>query len=260
MPARKSRIPAVTARARAAERPLVVVTCEHGGNLIPERWADLFRNRRAELGTHRGYDIGAARAAEIVAAALRAPCFVARVSRLLVDLNRSPHNPRRFSETTRKLPQAERERIAAEHYDPHRGAVEAVIAKAIGKGRRVLHVGVHSFTPVLDGVVRRADVGLLYDPRRRGERELCFAWQGTIRRAAPSLVVRRNYPYRGASDGFTTALRRAYGARSYSGVEVELNQAELGSRRAIDDAGRLLAATLKEVLSEAAYGRLLPAG
>lgn len=241
-------------------RPLVIVTCEHGGNVIPERWADLFRARRAELGTHRGYDIGAAGAAEIVATALGVPLFVARVSRLLVDLNRSPHNPRRFSELTRELPPAERERIVRAHYEPHRGAVEAAIAEAVGKGRRVLHVGVHSFTPVLAGVVRRADIGLLYDPQRRGERELCLAWQGAIRAAAPSLVVRRNYPYRGASDGFTTALRRAYGPRSYSGVELELNQAGLGSRRAIETKGRLLASTLKEVLSEAAYGRLLPAG
>jgi predicted N-formylglutamate amidohydrolase len=248
MPSRKSRISSVTSGAPASGRLLVVVTCEHGGNDIPKRWAPLFRDRRAELRTHRGYDIGAARVAEIVAGALHAPLFVAHVSRLLVDLNRSPNNPRRFSEVIRALPAAERERIVREYYEPHRGAVEGAVARAIGEGRRVLHVGVHSFTPVLHGVVRRADVGLLYDPRRKRERELCSAWQGAMTRAAPSLVVRRNYPYRGVSDGFTTALRRAHGGARYEGVEVELNQARLGSNRVIDDAGRLLAESLVEAL------------
>ena len=246
MPARESRLSAVS------PRPLLILTCEHGGNRIPRRFAALFRDRKAELGTHRGYDIGAARMAEIVARTLRAPLFVAEVSRLLVDLNRSPHNPRRFSEATRGLPAAEREGIARDYYEPHRRAVEGAVAEAIGRGRRVVHVGVHSFTPVLDGVVRRADVGFLYDPRRRTEDELCSAWRDAIARAAPSLVVRRNYPYRGVSDGFTTALRRSYGGPVYAGVEVEVNQARLDSQRAIDDAGRILAESLKEALIEGA--------
>jgi len=48
----------------AQERRLVVVTCEHGGNAIPKRWAALFRGKEGVLRTHRGYDIGAARMAE----------------------------------------------------------------------------------------------------------------------------------------------------------------------------------------------------
>jgi predicted N-formylglutamate amidohydrolase len=244
MPSRRSRISPVN------PRPLLVLTCEHGGNMIPRRFVALFRDRKAELRTHRGYDIGAARMAEIVARSLGAPLFVAGVSRLLVDLNRSPHNPRRFSEATRGLTADERERICRDYYEPHRHAVEGAVAKAIDEGRRVLHVGIHSFTPVLDGVVRRADMGLLYDPRRPAEHELCAVWRAAIARSAPSLVVRRNYPYRGVSDGFTTALRRTYVGRAYAGVEVEVNQARLDSRRAIDAAGWILAESLEEALSE----------
>jgi predicted N-formylglutamate amidohydrolase len=186
--------------------------------------------------------------AEIVASALHAPLFVAGVSRLLVDLNRSPHHPRRFSEMTRGLPADEKERIVRGYYEPHRGAVEGAVAAAIAEGRGVLHIGVHSFTPVLDGVVRRADIGLLYDPESRAESELCSAWQAALARSAPSLVVRRNYPYRGVSDGFTTAFRRLHRAPVYAGVEVEVNQARLGSRTAIDAAGRILAESLVEAL------------
>ena len=62
------------------------------------------------------------------------------------------------------------------------------------------------------------------DPRRNGERDLCLTWQRAIRDAQPNLVVRRNYPYRGSDDGFTTCLRKRFGERSYAGIELELSQ------------------------------------
>ncbi len=59
-----------------------------------------------------------------------------------------------------------RERLLVLHYQPYRDRVEALVAKAIAAGRRVVHISSHSFTPVLDGRVRNADIGLLYDPAR----------------------------------------------------------------------------------------------
>jgi hypothetical protein len=78
---------------------------------------------------------------------------------------------------------------------------------------------------MLDGIVRNADIGLLYDPRRRGEREWCHAWSRALRAADPALRVRSNYPYRGISDGLTTSLRREFSGSSYMGIELEVNQA-----------------------------------
>ena len=94
-------------------------------------------------------------------------------------------------------------------------------------GQRVVHISVHSFTPRLRGVTRRADIGLLYDPGRRLETTLSLAWKRAFRRHAPRLRVRCNYPYRGTSDGLTRALRRRFGPRHYAGVEFELNQARV---------------------------------
>ena len=54
-----------------------------------------------------------------------------------------------------------------------RARSERLVGNAIGRGRRVIHVSAHSFTPGLDGKVRTADVGLLYDPARPGEVRLC---------------------------------------------------------------------------------------
>lgn len=93
----------------------------------------------------------------------------------------------------------------------------------------MIHVASHSFTPVLDGAVRNADIGLLYDPARSGEVELCRRWQAQLRALAPNLKVRRNYPYAGKSDGFTAYLRRRFPAEVYIGIELEINQQHVSS-------------------------------
>ena len=81
-----------------------------------------------------------------------------------------------------------------------------------------------SFTPVLDGKVRTADIGLLYDPVRAGERALCARWKAALEARAPEYVVRRNYPYAGKGDGLTAWFRRRLPAERYVGVELEVNQ------------------------------------
>jgi predicted N-formylglutamate amidohydrolase len=225
----------------------LIVTCEHGGNRIPGRWASLFRGREAELASHRGHDIGAAAVARKLSRALAAPLHVAWTSRLLVDLNRSPGHPALFSEVTRALAPAEKGRILGQYYLPHRRAVEQRIERERAKGQRVLHLAVHSFTPMLGRAVRRADVGLLYDPRRAPERRLCARWQEVLHRVSP-LSVRRNYPYRGASDGLATALRRAHPASGYLGVEIELNQRLLVTDAGVDAVVRALLASLRQIL------------
>jgi predicted N-formylglutamate amidohydrolase len=221
----------------------VIVTCEHGGNRVPTRFAKSFEGQGALLRTHRAYDLGAATVATEVARLLRARLLVATTTRLLVDLNRSPSHARLFSEFTRGLPRHDKERIVAEHYLPHRRAVERAIAQARARRGFVVHLAIHSFTPVLDGIVRRADVGLLYDPARSPERALCESWRDALLAAEPARLVRRNYPYRGTSDGLATALRREHGVTAYAGVEVEVNQRLLVTRRdAVRVAGWLAAA------------------
>jgi predicted N-formylglutamate amidohydrolase len=95
---------------------------------------------------------------------------------------------------------------------------------ALASGKRVIHLSSHSFTPELDGIVRAADVGLLYDPARAGEAALCREWRTYLKAREPSLRVRRNYPYTGKSDGFAAYLRRRFAADEYIGIELEINQ------------------------------------
>ncbi len=206
-------------------RPLsVIVTCEHGGNRVPPRYATLFSSWEPVLASHRGQDIGSLALARVIARRLDAPLHAARVTRLLVDLNRSLHHRALFSEITRPLPAADRQRILERYYLPHRGAVEGDIAQRVAQGKFVLHLAAHSFTPVLDDAMRRADFGLLYDPTRKAEKRFCALLRATFAVQLPSLRVRRNYPYLGTADGFTTHLRRRFADDRYAGVELELNQ------------------------------------
>ena len=229
-----------------------LITCEHGGNRIPSRYRHLFADIEALLQTHRGCDAGALALAEELAKARAAPLFFSTTSRLLIDLNRSPGHPRLYSEATRGAPDSIRAEILERYYLPYRNKVEAKIAEAIAHGRRVIHVASHSFTPVLEGTVRNADIGLLYDPARSREVELCRRWQAQLRVLAPNLKVRRNYPYTGKSDGLTAYLRRRFPAEVYIGIELEINQKHVfsGGRHWRDLRGRVI-----EALCRAMTGR-----
>jgi predicted N-formylglutamate amidohydrolase len=201
----------------------VVVTVEHGGNRVPDDVADLFAGHGGLLESHRGWDPGTLSLGRALAARLGAPLVAAEVTRLLVDLNRSPHNPRVFSEVTRGLPPGDRRALIETYHHPHWTRARAAVDTTLADVGRVLHLGIHSFTPTLDGRTRRPDVALLYDSANAAERALAAAWVEALGRAAPR-VVGRNDPYRGRADGLTTALRRSHPADRYLGVEVEINQ------------------------------------
>ena len=205
-------------------RPLhVLVTCEHGGNRIPARYRRWFAGADALLASHRGYDPGALSMARALAAVAGTPLIATTISRLLVEVNRSPHNPRVFSAPMRDAPPDVRREAFERYYVPHHAAVVSAIESALAQGCRVLHIGSHSFTPSLAGNVRNTDIGLLYDPRRALETAFCDAWLAALE-ARPVGRVRRNYPYAGTSDGLPTLLRRRYPADDYLGIELEVNQ------------------------------------
>ncbi|MBM4184160.1 MAG: N-formylglutamate amidohydrolase [Gemmatimonadetes bacterium] len=216
-----------------AMRPTaVLVTCEHGGKEVPDEYRALFRGRSALLRSHRGWDPGALDLASQLATALQAPLVASTVTRLLVDLNCSPHNPRVFSEVTKPLRRTERLALLERWHRPHWDAVRSALGAALRAHGCALHLGIHSFTPVLDGVRRRADVAVLYDPSRPVERELAVAWARALTREIPARVVRRNDPYRGNTDGLATAMRRELSPSRYVGIEIAVNQ------RHVDPSGR----------------------
>lgn len=202
----------------------LIVSCEHGGREVPHEYATCFAEHAALLDCHRGWDPGALQLGREIADALGAPLYASTTTRLLIDLNRSMGHRQLFSEATRGLTRAARAEIAVRHYRPHRDAIEGEVARRIGAGAQVIHIASHSFTPVLNGVVRRADVAWLYDPKRAGESTLARRWMAEFARRAPGLRLRRNYPYQGNGDGLGTLLRRRFSAAAYVSIELEVNQ------------------------------------
>jgi predicted N-formylglutamate amidohydrolase len=203
----------------------LLVTCEHGGNAVPQQYLALFPDSaRQALESHRGFDAGALTVARALSEAVGAPLLYSETTRLLVDLNRSPRHPRLYSEYTRTLGAADKSKLLAAHYTPYRSAVERAVEGAAARGTFLLHVSSHSFTPSLGGAERNADVGLLFDPGRAPEARWARLWQDALAAELPGWRIRRNYPYRGTSDGLTTHLRRRTPDVSYAGIELEVNQ------------------------------------
>ena len=205
----------------------LVITCEHGGNRIPAPYRYLFLNCGPLLESHRAFDAGALAMARELAWHFGAPLLSSTVSRLVVDLNRSIGHRKLHMEAIRRLPAAIRQEIIEHYYQPYRTEAEELVARGIARRGRVIHISCHSFTNNLNGVVRDADIGLLYDPARPGESALCANWKSAFKASAPDLVVRRNFPYKGRDDGFTPALRKKFPSDVYLGIELEINQKNL---------------------------------
>lgn len=213
-----------------SDRVHLLLTCEHASNAVPRAYADSFPRDGRVLRSHRGYDAGAIAVARHLSRTLRAPLYCGSVSRLIVDLNRSLRHRHLHSEFLVDFDREARAALVERYHRPHWSAVERHVAARVRRGVWLVHVAVHTFTPALRGEVRNADIGLLYDPRRRREVNLCRSWKAILAEAAPELRVRFNYPYRGGADGLTTYLRRCFPAGAYVGIEIELNQRRLHSR------------------------------
>lgn len=202
----------------------IVVTCEHATNYIPEAFKSLFIHEADCLSSHRGWDLGAVEYAKALAKPYADYYFEATVSRLLVELNRSLHHPQLFSAITRPLPPSIKTQILADYYFPYRSQVTETITHLLAQGAWVLHLSVHTFTPVIDHHgERKADIGLLFDPKQLYEKKAARLWK-TLLVESEFLIVRFNYPYLGKSDSLVSSLRKRFGQERYVGLELEINQ------------------------------------
>lgn len=231
-------------------KAILILTCEHASNRMP---AAFKKAVPAEvLKTHRAYDIGAlAIFRKLVRFAKPEFSCEGKFSRLFVDLNRTITNKSAFSDYLRDNENAKAQ--ATTYWNEYRAAIEKFVQQNIGPSARtsrssvfhsgsflrirknkvgelaepaqaeIVHLGIHSFTPTLNGKVRNTDIGILYDPSRSQERTYANIIKAEIKRLYPAMKVRFNYPYKGTSDGLTTTLRKKFGQR-YVGIEIEINQ------------------------------------
>jgi predicted N-formylglutamate amidohydrolase len=225
-----------------------VISCEHAGNDIPNAYLPLFAQQEAILNTHRAFDIGAFDIAEALYTTCQCPHVHTTISRLLIDCNRSLSNRALFSEFTQSLSSTEKQTLIDTHYLPYRKQAEDLIQQQIDQGKQVLHLSIHTFTPMFKEKPRTTAIGLLYDPHRHGEKEVARVWSSLLTNYSPCYRVRMNYPYRGVSDGFTSLLRKQHPEDHYLGIEVEINQALLQDQASFSELNMILSDSLVALL------------
>jgi predicted N-formylglutamate amidohydrolase len=200
----------------------IVLTCEHGGNEVPEHLQHLFSSKKQILHTHKGLDLGALDLYNQLKP-LADFSISSTTSRLLIELNRSLHHKNLFSEFSKTLSTSEKKELINSYYLVYRNKVEDSIRNYIKEGYEVLHISVHCFTPILNFIERNCDIGLLYDSSNINEKEFSHEFRKKILEQNSLLNVRYNYPYLGKMDGFTTYLRKQFQC-NYIGIEIEVNQ------------------------------------
>lgn len=215
----------------------LVLSCEHATNFIPHQYASIFEKEANVLDTHEAYDPGTVDLFEHLKR-LADYSLDQKISRLLIETNRSLHHPKLFSRFSSNLSNEDKNELLSEFYVPYRTKIENCIRELIAAGHQVFHLSLHSFTPVLNSVERNADIGLLYDPSRKSEKTIARELRQFFTNQA-DIKVRMNYPYLGKADGFTTYLRKQF-PQQYSGIELEINQKLVKRNTFPDDLKKLV--------------------
>ena len=186
----------------------VLFTSDHNGVAVPTKLNGLGVPAH-EMRRHAGYDIGIDAAAKVLADRFDAPLVVSNYSRLVIDCNRHPGVPGSVppaSDGTVVLANAEvsaGDRAAREDeiFHPYHDAVGARLRamRARDGGGGPIIVALHSFTPVIGGVFRPWDIGILWKDDQRLARPLI-----EVLEADGSMLVGDNKPYSGSDPaGYT---------------------------------------------------------
>lgn len=222
----------------------VIFTCEHAGNDVPDEYQSLFEHQDNVLQSHRGWDPGAWPIANFLSKQLEAPLFGCLTTRLLIEANRSMESPQLFSEFTSSLSEEAKEKLIEEIYKPYRDQVQKVIDNMV---KPVLHISIHSFTPIWDNKERKVDIGILFDPSQDSEASFSNRLKENLQRNLPGYLICFNEPYKGTDDGITTWLREKYKNDVYTGIEIEVNQKFVSDLSLIKSA---LSKSIKESINQ----------
>ena len=156
-----------------AEKPIFLV-CDHAACRFPAALGSLGLDPFARR-CHLAWDIGAGSLTERLARNLGVTAVLGQYSRLVVDCNRELMDPGAFLEYgdgilvpgNRHLAQAEKDRRADAVYWPYHHAIEEQLRRLRAAGPPPAFISIHSFAPVLDGIVRDVQVGVLWDKDSR---------------------------------------------------------------------------------------------
>lgn len=153
-----------------AETPIVLV-CDHASCRFPESLSHLGLDPFARR-CHLAVDIGAGPLTERLSESLGVTAVLAQYSRLVVDCNRQLLDPSAFLvfgdgifiPGNSNLQQADKDARSEAIYWPYHRVVSDQINRLRSiAGRLPFFVSIHSFTPVLNGISRPWEMGVLWD-------------------------------------------------------------------------------------------------
>lgn len=154
--------------------PLLLL-CDHASRRIPASLGDLGLDPAA-LRCHLAWDIGAGALTQMLAERLGATAVLCNYSRLVVDCNRELLDPQAFLEYgdgvvisgNRGLDDAQREARVSAIFRPYHAEISNQIYRLREHGSAPPAIlAIHSFTPVLNGVSRSWQIGILWDKDAR---------------------------------------------------------------------------------------------
>jgi predicted N-formylglutamate amidohydrolase len=205
-----------------------LLVADHAGHCIPKRLGTLGL-AAADRERHIGWDIGTAALGALLAERLDAVLLRQAYSRLVIDCNRDPESAEAMplvSDGTaipgnRDLSAADRcARIEAIHA-PYQRAIAEQLARKLDKGQRPILVSLHSFTPIMQGIARPWQIGILHDGANDG---LALSLRDWLRRQ-DAWVIGDNQPY--AMDATDHTVPRHAFAAGLPYLEIEISQGEL---------------------------------
>lgn len=213
----------------AAPSPFLL-TGDHAGLAFPHALGDMGVGE-ADRARHIACDIGVRAVGAALSARLDATFIHQAYSRLVIDCNRNPQGDDAMPEISdgtaipanRAIPpEAAAARVAAIHA-PYHAAIAAEIDRRTREGQPTILVALHSFTPVMAGVGRPWDIGILHD---RGDPSFAVAVLHALA-AQGSFIAADNEPYHMDDTDFSVP-HHAY-PRALPYVEVEFRQDHLAA-------------------------------
>ncbi len=231
-----------------AETPMLLV-CDHASSRFPEALGDMGLDPFARR-CHLAIDIGAGVLTERLSESLGVTGVLAQYSRLVVDCNRQLLDPSAFLvfgdgilvPGNNNLGDAAKKRRSDAIYWPYHQAIADQVGRLRSVGAPPLFVSIHSFTPVLNGVSRSWEMGVLWD----ADEEVARIVIDELRQAG--YKVGDNEPYSGkAPQDFTVDHHAEGGGLRHAAIEIR--QDLIDNDRGVDEVAAVLH-TVFELVAE----------
>jgi predicted N-formylglutamate amidohydrolase len=243
--------PPFTTVNEAGRCPLLLL-CDHAGKAVPQMLGDL-GIAAGELARHIGWDIGALDVATELSALLDAPLVVSSYSRLVIDCNRWPGGEGSIPAISDGTPIPANVGLSAAEIDarahacfwPYHNEVERLLAGFAARGVMPALFVVHSFTPVMNGVARPWQLGVLW----RSDERLPLPLLAELRRL-DGVLTGDNEPY-SARVSYEYTLSAHADAHDLPHCSLEIRQDLIGTRDAAVAWARRLAPAIRAAVGAA---------